>query len=215
MVLDHPDLSELVEQPVLEVVNVPDDEDAVMQQPAEEEPVLALVPYVPPPIPPLQVFVGMIKIVAGPELPPEMQWSRAFSRVMPELCSLQVPRSLNLCPALPLICSKRSWSMAFDESSMELSITFIADDAGPPAFAPPMPAVEIPMELTFSSPPDKDDHTKTQEEGNPHCGHVGQALHQEHNQAGRLQGGNSGRTPYDSKRQEAQGQAHHFGVGGR
>ena len=95
----------------------------------------------------------MINIVAGPELPPEMQWSRAFSRVMPELCSFQVPRSPTVCPALPLICSKRSWSMAFDDNTRELSISFIADDdAGPPTFAPPVPAETIPSELTFSSP---------------------------------------------------------------
>ena len=95
----------------------------------------------------------MIKISAGPELPPVMQWSRAFSRLLPDICTLQVPRSLNFCPALQLICSKRSWSMAFDANSLEFSISYIADDAGPPALAPSLPAVELPKELTFSSPP--------------------------------------------------------------
>src|ERR1041385_2963434 len=145
MVLDHPELSDSVEQPVLEVIHIPDDVEQA-HAPVQEEPNLALVVYQPPPIPQQQIFVGMINIMAGPPLPPEMIWSRALSLLLPQASGMQIPKPLSFVHVLPLVCSKRSWEMAFDEETMEFSISYIEeeDNLVEPSFAPALPLEEVP-----------------------------------------------------------------------
>ena len=59
---------------------------------------------------------------------------------------MQIPKPLTLAPVLPLVCSKRSWAMAFDEESMEFSISFIEeeDNLVVPSFAHALPLEEVP-----------------------------------------------------------------------
>ena len=116
MVLDHPEPSESVGQPV-QVIEIQDDEP-LLQQPQVEEPMLALVPYQPLALPPQNLFVGMIQIVAGTPLPPEMVWKRAFENLMPEICSANIPKPMLMPQIFPIFCAKRSWCMAFDEDIM-------------------------------------------------------------------------------------------------
>src|ERR1041385_4974336 len=97
----------------------------------------------------------MINIVAGPPLPPEMIWSRAFSRLLPEISVMHIPQPLSFSPVLPLIFSKRSWAMAFDEENMELSILYIEEKNNlvAPAFVPALPLEDVPQVTCFASPP--------------------------------------------------------------
>src|ERR1041385_6517607 len=97
----------------------------------------------------------MINIVAGPPLPPEMIWSRAFSRLLPEISVMHIPQPLSFSPVLPLIFSKRSWAMAFDEENMELSILYIEEKNNlvAPSFSPALPLEEVPQVTRFTSPP--------------------------------------------------------------
>ena len=63
---------------------------------------------------------------------------------------MQIPKPLGLTPILLLVCSKRSWSMAFDEQTMELSLAFIEDEE--PFQASALSLEEIPKVTSFSSP---------------------------------------------------------------
>ncbi|KAM0889518.1 hypothetical protein ACQ4PT_027648 [Festuca glaucescens] len=52
----------------------------------------------------------MDRVVFGPIIPPEMQWTKIFEHMMPQLLSASIPLSLQLSPFIQL---KRSWSIAF------------------------------------------------------------------------------------------------------
>ena len=115
MVLDHPDLSESVTQ-----VIVIDDEVVQQEAPAPEEVqepdnALAIVPYQPLPVPLNNDHLGLLRIVAGPVLPPAMIWQRTFASLLQEIYAMDVPRTLHFLPVLPIVCSKRSWQISFDE----------------------------------------------------------------------------------------------------
>ena len=57
----------------------------------EEDPVLAIVPFVPPVVEPQNLIVAMIRIPAGPPLPPAMIWRRTFDSLYEEICTRYVP----------------------------------------------------------------------------------------------------------------------------
>ena len=63
-----------------------------------------------------EIFIGMARIVAGPPLPPEMIWKRSFQNLMFDFSVKEVPRSIFFKPMGTIIYSKRTWSIAFDES---------------------------------------------------------------------------------------------------
>jgi hypothetical protein len=50
------------------------------------------------------------KVIAGPIIPPDMQWAKMFDHMIPKLLFASVPLSLQLSPFLQL---KRSWENAF------------------------------------------------------------------------------------------------------
>lgn len=65
---------------------------------------------------------------------------------------------LLLPPVLPILCSKRSWSLTFDEDTLAPSLIFIEDNGvGSSSSAPSLPlvdlvVVQVPQEVIFSSP---------------------------------------------------------------
>src|SRR3954471_2043886 len=124
MILDHPqEDSDSVNQAVhIPVINVED-----MEVEAEEEPVLAIVPFVPPVMEPQNLIVAMIRIPAGPPLPPAMIWQRTFDSLYEEISTREVPKPLLLPPLRSIVCSKRSWSFAFDEGTSKPSLIYIGE----------------------------------------------------------------------------------------
>ena len=91
-------------------------------QPAVEENPLAIVPYQPPIIQQHQIFIGMARIVAGPPLPPEMIWKRSFENLLPEFVVKEVPRPIFFKPLGTVTYSKRTWTIAFDDSQKMSSL---------------------------------------------------------------------------------------------
>ena len=91
-------------------------------QPAVLENPLAIVPYQPPVIQQHQIFIGMARIVAGPPLPPEMIWKRSFENRLPEFAVKEVPRPIFFKPLGIVTYSKRTWTIAFDDSQMMTSL---------------------------------------------------------------------------------------------
>ena len=91
-------------------------------QPAVEENPLAIVPYQPPVIQQHQIFIGMARIVAGPPLPPEMIWKRSFENLLPEFAVNEVPRPIFFKPLGTVTYSKRTWTIAFDDSQRMSSL---------------------------------------------------------------------------------------------
>lgn len=121
IVIDQPEGSRSVEQHVgmqFEEQNQlqPDQQlhDNVKQ--AIEENPLAIVPYQPPVIQQHQIFIGMARIVARPPLPPEMIWKRSFENLLPEFAVKEVPRPIFFKPLGTVTHSKRTWTIAFDDS---------------------------------------------------------------------------------------------------
>ncbi|XP_073357639.1 uncharacterized protein [Aegilops tauschii subsp. strangulata] len=121
IVIDQPEGSGSVEQHV----EVQFDEQHQFQleqqlqdnvQPAVLENPLAIVPYQPPVIHQHQIFIGMARIVAGPPLPPEMIWKRSFENLLPEFAVKEVPRPIFFKPLGTVTYSKRTWTIAFDDS---------------------------------------------------------------------------------------------------
>src|SRR4051812_48333038 len=106
MVLDHPEESDFVEQ-VLEVHVI--DVDAIAEDNMEaEDPMLAIVPFVPPHAEQQNIIVAMIRVPAGPPLPPEMIWKRTFDPLYEEIYPRNVPRAFPLSPLKTVVCSERS-----------------------------------------------------------------------------------------------------------
>lgn len=98
---------------------------------------LAIVPYVQQPLVVDDfIHVGVVLPVFGPELPPEMQWARLFSSMMPELWTHRVPLSITLQPLAPFEFSKRSWSIAFDEKpGFQISYIEVDEQVAEPVIA--------------------------------------------------------------------------------
>ena len=92
-----------------------------VQQAVEENPV-AIVPYQPPVIQQHQILIGMARIVAGPPLPPEMIWKRSFENLLPEFTVKEVPRPIFFKPLGTVTYSKRTWTIAFDDSQRMSSL---------------------------------------------------------------------------------------------
>ena len=82
---------------------------------APENP-LAIVPYQPPVIHHHQIFIVMARIVAGPLVPPKMIWKRSFDNLMSDFTTREVPRPICFKPLGKVIYSKRTWSIAFDDT---------------------------------------------------------------------------------------------------
>ena len=57
-----------------------------------------------------------------------MIWRRTFQSLYEEICSRDVPRPLLLKPIAPIICSKRSWSLAFDEQLLAPTLVFLEEE---------------------------------------------------------------------------------------
>ena len=95
---------------------------------------LAIVPYKPLHIPQEHGNLGLLCLVAGPVLPPAMIWQRTFASLLQEIYAMEVPRNLHFLPSFPIIYSKRSWHMAFDDRTMSTTFTFVGEKS--PLFRP-------------------------------------------------------------------------------
>ena len=61
---------------------------------------------------------------------------------------MEVPRALHFLPNLPIIYSKRSWHMAFDDRNMSTTFTFVGDE-----ISSVLPSMLTARELFPSEPP--------------------------------------------------------------
>lgn len=77
---------------------------------------LAIVPYKPPALQHADVIVGMVRVVYGPPLPPEMAWTRNFDSLLQCGSVTDVPRPINLPHIEHVFIPKRSLTIAFDDS---------------------------------------------------------------------------------------------------
>lgn len=74
------------------------------------------------------IIVGMARVIYGPPLPPEMAWRRTFNTLF-NFCSVsEVPKPVSLPPSHPLVLSKLSWSLAFDDVNWVSKLVLIDDD---------------------------------------------------------------------------------------
>ena len=76
---------------------------------------MAIVPYHPPVINVQQIFVGAVRLVYGPPLPPELAWKRTFQTLLEGGMTFEVQKPLSVKPLSPVILSKRNWVVAFDD----------------------------------------------------------------------------------------------------
>ncbi|KAI5003735.1 hypothetical protein ZWY2020_030895 [Hordeum vulgare] len=85
---------------------------------------LVIVPYLQPMVRPDQLMIGVVRVAYGPPLPLVVSWTRSFEALMGVFTSRDVPRHLQMPAVMPIVLPKRSWSLAFDETSAEPRILY-------------------------------------------------------------------------------------------
>src|SRR4051812_37191396 len=78
---------------IMQVVNIPDDDEAAIQN-------LSIIPYQPPLINLDPIHLGNVKVFVGPALPPTMVWKHSFKNLMQEIAMHSVPGGIHIL-ALP------------------------------------------------------------------------------------------------------------------
>src|SRR4051812_46639055 len=92
-----------------------------------------------------------------------MIWRRTFDSLYEEICTRSVPRPLLLPPLKSLVCSKRSWSFAFEDEASVPTLIYIRDKGPEDMYASAQEPVDqvdpnlVPSveDMVFSAPPSK------------------------------------------------------------
>ncbi|XBI55160.1 hypothetical protein VPH35_037037 [Triticum aestivum] len=97
----------------------------------------AIVPYHPPLIQFERIFVGVVKVVFGPVLPPELAWKRTFDSLLQFGPLMAKPMTMSFVDIEPIVLSKRSWALAFNDVQVLSKLQFVqALSASPYASQP-------------------------------------------------------------------------------